>query len=328
MAALLWLATGTPATGGEVIDMAGRHVTVPDQIHRIYAAHDPPAIFLASLAPDLMVGVPFDRPPGSARFLPPAVNRLPRIRGAGRIDPERLLALGIDLVVIWNMRGPPDAFAAQMDAIGIPAVMVDAAPFSRYAATFRFLGALLHRQARSEVLARALEQASARLAGVQAIPGAGRVRVYYADSADGLRSQCATAFRGEVVPLAGGANVLPCRTADSMGASVTVSLERLLLLDPDVIVARSPAIARFLRADAGWQALRAVREGRVYAFPDRPFNWVERPHSQFKLLTVQWLAQRLYPGRLAFDFAQATRNFYRTFFGMELSDDDLARLRG
>ena len=330
IAALAFAATaaGGPAAAREVIDMAGRHVEVPDKIRRIYVAYDPPAIFLASLAPDLLVGVPFDRKPEAARFLPPAVNRLPTVRGATRADPETLLALGVDLVVVWNMRGPPDAFAARMTAMGLPTVMVDAAPFRSYPAAFRFLGQLLHREAQAETLAAALEDAMARLqATVQTIPPAEQRRVYYADSTDGLKSQCATAFRGEVVRLAGGFNVLQCDTPDSMAAGVSVSLERLLVLDPDVIVARTPAIARFVRADPGWRHLRAVRGDRVFAFPEQPFNWAERPHSQFKLLAVQWLAHRLYPDRFPFDFDLATRAFYRTFFGMELSNDDLARLR-
>lgn len=321
-------AASGPATAREIVDMAGRTVEVPDHIRRIYVAHDPPAIFLSALAPDLMVGFPFDRSPAAAHFLPAAVDRLPTLHGAGRTDPEVLLSLGVDVVVVWNMRGTPDEFAAQTTAVGLPTVMVDAAPFATYPASFRFLGRLLHREARAEQLAQALEDVSARLAAtVEAIPPAQQVRVYYADSADGLKSQCATAFRGEIVRLAGGLNVLPCNTPDSMTASVSVNLEQLLNLDPDVVVARSPAIARFIRADPAWQTLRAVRTGRVYALPDLPFNWVERPHSQFKLLAVQWLAHRLYPDRYPFDFDQATRTFYRTFYGMELTDDDLARLR-
>ncbi len=44
-----------------VTDMGGHEVKVPDTVGRIYVAHDPPAIFLSSLAPDLMVGFPFAR---------------------------------------------------------------------------------------------------------------------------------------------------------------------------------------------------------------------------------------------------------------------------
>ncbi len=253
---------------------------------------------------------------------------MPTIGGASRIDPERLLTMGIDVGVVWNIRGTPDQFAEQLTAMGIPVLMVDASPFHQYPASFRFLGQLVHREERAEQLARALEDAGAHLAStVGVIPDSERVRVYYADAPDGLKSQCATAFRGEVVPLAGGLNVLPCEVPDSMTASVSVNLENMLALDPDVVVARAPEIARFIAQDPGWRHLRAVREGRLHAFPDLPFNWAERPHSQFKMLAIQWLANRLYPTRYPFDFAGEVKRFYQLFFEMNLSDDDIAHLR-
>lgn len=325
---LALLADGERSEAREITDMAGRRVTVPDDIRRIYVAYDPPAIFLSALAPDLMIGFPFPRSPEASHFLSPAVARLPTIGGAGRTTPEKLLALDIDVIIAWNIRGQPDQFAEQMTAMGKPTLMVDASPFRQYPAAFRFLGHLVHREARAERLARALEDTMARLdASVGAISPAQRVRVYYADSPDGLKSQCATAFRGEIVVLAGGFNVIACSAPDSMGASVSVNLENLLILDPDAIVARTKDIARFIRQDPGWSHLRAVRDGRVYAFPSLPFNWAERPHSQFKMLALQWLANRLYPDRFPFDFAPAVRDFYRLFYGMELTDDNVARLR-
>jgi iron complex transport system substrate-binding protein len=143
-----------------------------------------------------------------------------------------------------------------------------------------------------------------------------------------LKSQCAGAFRGEIVELAGGRNVLRCDLPDSMTASISINLEQLLVLDPDVILARTGALARFIRADAGWSALRAVRQGKVFSPPELPFNWVERPHSQFKALAAQWLAAKLYPDRFRFDFDREVRDFYKLFYGMELTDDDLAKLHG
>jgi len=317
-----------PLWAREITDMAGRTVTVPDDIRRIYVAYDPPAIFLSALAPDLMIGFPFPLTPEAGRFLPPAVAGLPTIGGASRTTPERLLGLGIDVAIAWNIRGPPDQFAAQVTAMGIPTLMVDASPFRRYPEAFRFLGRLVHREARAERLARALEDTMARLdATVGAIPPQQRLRVYYADAADGLKSQCAGAFRGEVVELAGGFNVMQCNTPDVMSAAVAVGLETLLRLDPDVIVARTPEIARFIDQDPGWRHLRAVRERRLYAFPSLPFNWAERPHSQFKMLALQWLANVLYPDFFRFDFDRGVQDFYRLFYDMELTDDQLVRLR-
>ena len=59
LALLAALLGSAPAPAREIVDMAGRRVEVPDDIRRIYVAHDPPAIFLTALAPDLMIGTPF-----------------------------------------------------------------------------------------------------------------------------------------------------------------------------------------------------------------------------------------------------------------------------
>jgi iron complex transport system substrate-binding protein len=310
-----------------IVDMAGRSVMVPAVIRRIYVAHDPPAIFLASVAPEKMLGFTIDRSAAANRFLPPAVRRLPTIGGASRTNPEKLLALDMDVAVVWNIRGSPDAFAEQITEMGKPVVMVDASPFSSYPAAFRLLGRLTGREDRAEPMARALEETAKRLADfVTTLRPQDRVRVYYADAPNGLQSDCITSFRGEDIRLAGGENVVPCTVADSMTVIVSENLEKLLVLDPDVIVARTAAEARFIRHDSGWHAIRAVRQGRVLAFPELPFNWAERPHCQLKILGLQWLAHKLYPGRYPFDLSDAARKFFRLFFDVEVTSDDIALL--
>jgi len=319
---------GERSYGREIIDMAGRHVVVPDIIRRVYVAHDPPALFMTALAPDLMIGTPFSRNGASNALFPPSVRRLPVVGGSMRINPEALLSMQVDVAVVWNIRGQSDTYAAQLQAMGIPVVMVDASPFSHYPAAFRFLGNLLHREERADRLARALEDGWAHLkAQLAAIPQERRLRVYYADAPDGLKSQCTGAFRGETVELAGGINVMPCTGPDGMTASVSTNLETLLKTDPDVVFARTHAIAANLAKNPGWRALRAVREGRLYAPPELPVNWVERPHSHLKLLAMEWLANKLYPDDVPFDFTRDVRAFFLLFYDMELSDDDIARLR-
>ena len=53
--------------------------------------------------------------------------------------------------------------------------------------------------------------------------------------------------------------------ADQAAPSLTVSLEDVIRRDPDVVLT-GPAAAQRLRREPQWQALRAVRQGRVLAF--------------------------------------------------------------
>ena len=125
--------------------------------------------------------------------------------------------------------------------------------------------------------------------------------------------------------MAGGHDVLPCTVPDSMTANVGINLEKLLALNPDAIVTRTPATAHMIRASAGWNALKAVRTKRVYAYPSLPFNWAERPHSQFKLLAIEWLANRLYPDFYPFGTAKV-QDFFQRFYGKTLSDAEARHL--
>lgn len=106
----------------------------------------------------------------------------------------------------------------------------------------------------------------------------------------------------------------------------TVSLEQVIAGDPQVIVAQDPAFAATVRADARWQAVRAVRDGKVFAVPQVPMNWLDRPPSVMRAIGIQWLAQRFYPARFQVDLRGELRTFYRLFLRVGLADADIDRL--
>ena len=74
-------------------------------------------------------------------------------------------------------------------------------------------------------------------------------------------------FPDEMLRRAGGTNVV-----DGGGAYPTLGLERVLALDPDVIVdaawGESGGEARIGRDSPGWRELRAVKAGRVVSLDD------------------------------------------------------------
>ena len=112
-----------------------------------------------------------------------------------------------------------------------------------------------------------------------------------------------------------------------MTPSATVNLEKLLLLDPDAMLSRTrrhrPLLAR---CPAGGRSARCAdtRFSRRRNCRSRGSSVRIRTSSY---LAAQMFAHALYPDRVAFDFDAETRAFYKTFYQMELSDDDLARLR-
>ncbi|WP_211091484.1 ABC transporter substrate-binding protein [Pseudothauera rhizosphaerae] len=324
LAVLLTLAA-LPSQARPFTDMAGRQIDIPAHPHRIFPAVTSVTVTLAALAPDLLVGLAFDLPEGAAGFLPPELARLPVVRVLESLDGERILATAPDLVVGWH--GITQARAETVMArIGKPLLLVEGEVLARHPATFRLLGAALGRGERAEALARYLEDSQARLAAALAgLPDEARPRVYYAESPDGLTTQCSASTRLEVIRLAGGRPALEC-PGGGLSHSQQVDMETLLALDPDVILARDRRTAEQLAARPLWQKLRAVREGRLYASPTLPFNWFDRPPSFMRALGAQWLARLLHPTRFHTPIHVEARRFNELFFGVTPPEDALHRM--
>ena len=99
-----------------------------------------------------------------------------------------------------------------------------------------------------------------------------------------------------------------------------ISMEQVLVYDPQVIVSHESFFFDVVHTHSKWKSIRAVRDGRVYRIPKRPFNWFDRPPSFMRLLGLHWLMHRLYPEAHPIDLVAETRAFYRLFLQAELDD--------
>jgi iron complex transport system substrate-binding protein len=100
----------------------------------------------------------------------------------------------------------------------------------------------------------------------------------------------------------------------------TVSVEQVLLWNPDVIVTIDRDFAANVRTDPVWAPIKAVQAGRVHLSPKLPFGWVDFPPSVNRLIGLWWLAKVLYPEQFHEDLRPLTRDFYTRFFHMTPTD--------
>jgi iron complex transport system substrate-binding protein len=109
--------------------------------------------------------------------------------------------------------------------------------------------------------------------------------------------------------------------ARDLSVSGALDPEQILRFDPDVIVMpsfRGEAAPKRLYGDPTWQALRAVRQRRVYLMPESSsFNF---PVDETLLLT--WLAELLHPS-LPLVTRAAYREIYAQAYHYELGDDEI-----
>lgn len=313
--AILFLLLAIPqfAQAGSVLDATGRWVPMPAQATRVLPAGPPAAVLLLAVAPDLMLGYPFNVSGEARGMLSEDAQTLPSVpRLTGKDDQtDAIKALRPDLILDYGTVSKRyiDLTIATQDRTGVPTVLLDGA-LAETPRTLRLLGTMLHREARAETLARLAE---ALLDAPS--PAQGKTpSVVYARGADGLTvvapdtgaSEIFTALHWRVLAPAG------------EGWFRHTDIKTIAALDPDILVFSDPAMREVLATSEAWRALRAVREGHAYVAPNQPFSWVEDPPSINRLLGLAWLRGR--------DPATLAPLFNAGFYGRALTPKQLDTL--
>jgi iron complex transport system substrate-binding protein len=316
------------AHAATVTDDGSRAVTISEKIERVFAAGPPASILLYTFAPELLLGWTRRPAPAECAFLGAGACGKPevgRLTGRGNTtNLEVLLNLKPDLILdVGTINDTYISLANRIQAqTGIPYALLDGR-FTAIAATYRKLGELTHRSDAAEAFARYAEQTIATITQrVAKIPEAQRPRVYYARGPRGLETGLGGSINVETIEFLGAHNV----AGDRKGGMATASVEQVLAWNPDVIITIEPAFAAAVRTDTVWAPVKAVKTGRIYLSPMLPFGWVDFPPSVNRLIGLWWLAKALYPNQFPEDLRPITKDFYRQFYHIDLTDAQLDRV--
>jgi iron complex transport system substrate-binding protein len=318
-AALVTVGTSTARAG--VTDATGRALSAPEKVARVFPAGPPAAILLYTLAPDLLLGWPrANRPEECAYMLPDVCTRpeVGRITGRGNTaNLESVLALKPDLIL--DVGSTSTTFVSLAERVqqqtGIPYALLDGR-FDAIPATYRKLGELIGRHDEAENFARYADDTLKTIDGrTAAIAPSNRPRVYYARGPRGLITGLGGSINVETIELLA-QNV----AGGNEGGLANVSIEQVLLWNPDVIITIDQDFAASVYGDPSWASVNAVRNGRVHLSPKMPFGWVDFPPSVNRLIGLWWLANILYPDRFHEDMRALTRDFYTMFYHRTPSD--------
>lgn len=315
------------ALGATVKDAAGRVIEIPQKVTRVFPAGPPAAIMLYTLAPELLLGWPRANRAEELEFLLPEIGSRPeigRITGRGNTaNLEAVIALKPDLILdVGSTSQTFVSLAARVrEQTGIPYMLLDGR-FDATPASYRILGKLPGLEARAQALAAYTEETFSTISKrVDAIPMAERPKVYYARGPRGLETGLGGSINVETIELLAH-NV----AGAARGGLANVSIEQVLLWNPDVIVTIDRDFAASIGSDPAWKSVSAVKNGRVHLSPKLPFGWVDFPPSVNRLIGLWWLAKIFYPERFLEDMHKLTRDFYKRFYHVDVSDAQLARV--
>ena len=317
-----------------ITDMAGREVRIPVTVKKVLATSPPPITFVYMLAPDKLGGWMRPGPAGGDQdFVPEVYHDLLVIpRGLSSKTYEAYISAQPDLVIYECEhefeRARIDQIQKQMGPIPIVAFSVnETRNMPGYNDTIRFIGNLLDASEQAEALIAYYDDVLAEVREkVALIPEENRIRAYYAEGINGLTTDPKGSQHSQLIDVCGGINAADCSMTSGRGRT-PVTMESVLMWQPEVIIASSREFMTFAAFDSSWQKIPAVRSGRVHLIPTQPFNWFDRPPGVNRIVGVPWTAHLLYPDQFPDQWLyKKVKEFFAHFYHYNISDEELATL--
>ncbi|MCO7513386.1 cobalamin-binding protein [Pseudomonas guariconensis] len=222
-------------------------------------------------ADDLLVGV-LD---GGER--PAALAGLPSVGRHGQLDMERLLSLEPDLLLLW-----PDSVAPaqrdQLKRLGIATFVGQPHDLDQLVEQIEAIAVRLGRKAQGQAYAASLRERLRELR--ERYHREQPLQVFYQVWDRPLYTLGGQQIVSDALRVCGARNVFE----DLRQPAPQVSVESVLLRDPQVILAGDPAQLGSWKA---WPRLRAVADGRLLVVPDKG---LERPSGQMIEATARLCA--------------------------------------
>ena len=309
------------------MDSLDRGVTVPGNARRIAVTGPLSQVYILPLAGDLLVGVSNAFSADAAKYLPEELFSKTEIGqlygGKGEMDLEALLSAAPEIV--FDIGEPKASMAADLDALeeqtGIPFLHINATVKTAPEA-YRELGMLLGREEKAEELALWLEETYARIeAMMERVDADGaRKTILYCLGDKGTHVIARGSFHAETMNMLAD-NLAVLEEVVAKGTGNEVDMEQILLWDPEYLIFAPDSCFHEIADDPQWQQLSAVAAGRVYLTPESPYGWLSSPPAVQRYLGMLWLGELLYPEYTDYDFREEITEYYRLFYGCDLTQE-------
>ena len=234
---------------------------------------------------------------------------------------EQIAALHPDLVILKSYLA--ETTGKPVEALNIPVIYVDFETPEQYTRDLAILGKVFQNEARAAELAgyyqSNVEQIQQAVSKTETKPRV--LMLYYSDKDGNIAFNVPPLawMQTQIVQMAGGEPVWA--DANPANGWTQVTLEQIAAWNAEhiFIIAynkNSSGVVAGLKADPNWQALRAMQDGKLHAFPSDLYSW-DQPDTRW-ILGLIWLAGRLHPDHLpALDITAEAQNFYQTLYGLD-----------
>ena len=310
----------------EFTDSTGRTVTVPETVTKIAISGPLAQVYIIPLAGDMLVGVSNAFSKDVDIYLPDYIMDAPEIGqlygGKGEMDLEALLAADPDVVIdIGETKSSTKEDLENLtQQTGIPFVHVYATVNTAPEA-YRTLGKLLGREEKAEQLASWCETTLKTIDELMKQVDAANARkgILYCLGDAGVNVMAKGSFHADTINTLGN-NLAVVADVVPHGNGNETDLEQIMLWNPEVIFFDPASIYEQVGDMEAWQSVAAIKNGTYYEAPYGPYGWLSSPPAVQRYLGLLWLGAVLYPEFVQYDLQEEVTEYYKLFYGCDLTD--------
>ena len=313
-----------------ITDMTGRTVIVPVEITSVLGTSPPTTEAVYMIDPEVLIGLNFAF--NNTKYVPAKYANLPNVGGqqmGNTLNYETFLSMNPDIILYGsspgiNASGTIDPIQGKLNPIPVVGVE-DSTNAKDYSSEITFLGDILNKQNQAAELNQFYDNVYQNVTSkVASIPDEKKVRVYYAEGSDGLKTDPEVSDHAQLITICGGKNVADVSEKGSGGMS-PVSMEQVISWNPDLIIAGDSTFYQSVLSDPNWKDINAVKNHKVYLIPNQPFGWIDRPPGVNRIIGIPWLAKVFYPDQFSdMDFSALIKEFYSKFLHYDLTDKEVS----
>ena len=234
-------------------------------------------------------------------------KKLPAVGNWEKVNIEKVLSLKPDLIIIWSNQ--TDAIST-FEKLGIPVYGVFITRLEDVKKEILDFGKILDAERRAKELVE-YAQIEVKYFKNKSSRIENKKKVYFSwAQLNFLQTSCKGSIVDELINLAGGINIC----SNIKGESVTLNMEKLILLNPDVILMwHSKSLKPSnLKSNNQLQTINAIKKNSIFQFPDT---------FSFDLWTLKFLyatkfmAKNIYPDLYNYDLNKEYQKIMNFLYG-------------
>ena len=240
-------------------------------------------------------------------------KKLPAVGNWEKVNIEKVLSLKTDLIIIWSNQ--TDAIST-FEKLGIPVYGVFITRLEDVKKEILDFGKILDAERRAKELVE-YAQIEVNYFKNKSSRIENKKKVYFSwAQLNFLQTSCKGSIVDELIKLAGGINIC----FNIKGESVTLNMEKLILLNPDVILMwHSKSLKPSnLKSNNQLQKINAIKKNSIFQFPDT---------FSFDLWTLKFLyatkfmAKNIYPDLYNYDLNKEYQKIMNFLYGKSFNYD-------